>query len=159
MPGEYVSWDEYKKRHAEYNVIDMKNPSCKRCNDCCSMTAMITDEEYENILRYCMNHPKGREVHKRGAERLERYLKHGTLNAMCPFTTEDQRRCGIYFIRPKVCRDFHCSPELNRLDREGHHMKCNRAIAHLFFDIPAWTEEDKLGAIEQERRSKQANDK
>ena len=36
---------------------------------------------------------------------------------MCPFVTYT-KRYDIYSIRPQICRMFHCSSSLNKLDEE-----------------------------------------
>jgi Fe-S-cluster containining protein len=148
--AELMGFKEFIKRELEAKVADYHNPSCKSCNDCCTITAMITDAEYENIKRYITQNAKGREVYRQGMERIKRYAKYGTMYAMCPFSTPT-KRCGIYFIRPHACRTFHCSPELCRFDKEEHHKQCNKSIAHFFFDIGPMTDEEKQRALNQIR--------
>lgn len=94
-------------------VIDYKNPKCIDCNDCCTMTAALTDKEYKTIYKYLTTDPNGIVLYKRAINILQKHLKEGTLYMICPLSL-DSKKCGIYRIRPKACRDFHCSKKLDK---------------------------------------------
>ena len=36
----------------EDKVIDLNNPSCNNCNECCSILTMISEEEYKFYKKY-----------------------------------------------------------------------------------------------------------
>ena len=111
---ETKTFEEFLADNIEGKIIDYNNPKCINCNDCCSMGAVITKEEYKKIGKYITNDVNGIALHKKGLEIIKRYLKEGTLYYKCPFSGEYSKKCGIYNIRPKVCRDFHCSKDLNK---------------------------------------------
>lgn len=107
MP-EKKSFEEYINLLKENEVINMQNPLCIDCNECCSMTAQLEDEEYFDLLEFIKT-KEGKAIYQQGLNRIKRYFRQGTIYMMCPFTDEVTKKCRIYDIRPKVCRSFHCS--------------------------------------------------
>ena len=113
------SVSEFLQHQINGKVIDLKNPNCNNCNECCSLLSMITPEEYNFYLKYFSTDKKGREIFKQGVTRwVEVGRKLNSFNMMCPFISKT-KRCLIYQIRPKVCKEFHCSPSLNKLDKSS----------------------------------------
>jgi Fe-S-cluster containining protein len=92
-------------------VVDLHNPSCVDCNECCSMGAMITPEEYKHLSHFLRKDKRGKEIYNSGLKLIIDHAKHNTLYYMCPFSIN--KRCSIYNKRPEICRAFHCSAELN----------------------------------------------
>ena len=43
---------DFLKNNIKGKVVDLKNPSCNNCNECCSLLTMITPEEYKFYLKY-----------------------------------------------------------------------------------------------------------
>ena len=108
---------DFLKNNIEGKVVDLKNPSCNNCNECCSLLTMITPEEYKFYLKYFTKDKKGREIFIQGVTRwVETGRKLNSFNMICPFTSKT-RRCLIYKIRPQICKEFHCSPNLNKLNK------------------------------------------
>ena len=108
---------EFMQSQKNKEIIDFKNPNCNNCNECCSMLSMITPEEYQFYLKYFSINKRGREIFKEGVTRWVKVgMKANSINMMCPFLSST-KRCLIYQIRPKVCKEFHCSPNLNKLDK------------------------------------------
>lgn len=117
--GTKSSVSEFLQHQINGKVIDLKNPNCNNCNECCSLLSMITPEEYQFYLKYFSTDKKGREIFKQGVTRwVEISRKLNSFNMMCPFISKT-KRCLIYQIRPKVCKEFHCSPSLNKLDKSS----------------------------------------
>ena len=113
------SVSEFLQHQINCKVVDLKNPNCNNCNECCSLLSMITPEEYQFYLKYFSTDKKGREIFKQGVTRwVEISRKLNSFNMMCPFISKT-KRCLIYQIRPKVCKEFHCSPSLNKLDKSS----------------------------------------
>ncbi|MBP3914591.1 YkgJ family cysteine cluster protein [Clostridium sp.] len=113
------SVSEFLQHQINGKVVDLKNPNCNNCNECCSLLSMITPEEYQFYLKYFSTDKKGREIFKQGVTRwVEISRKLNSFNMMCPFISKT-KRCLIYQIRPKVCKEFHCSPSLNKLDKSS----------------------------------------
>ena len=76
---------------------------CEECGGCCELTVLaVTDEEIESIRRYMDE-----------AEFTPRDQGPG----ICPFRLQD-KRCGIYPVRPITCRLHNCSIPRHILDAE-----------------------------------------
>ena len=99
----------------EDKVIDLNNPSCSNCNECCSILTMITEEEYKFYKSYFNKHKDILKAAKERRRKLE--IKTKSISWMCPFST-NTKRCSIYNIRPKTCREFHCKKELNKFNKD-----------------------------------------
>ena len=110
---------EFLQHQINGKVVDLKNPNCNNCNECCSLLSMITPEEYNFYLKYFSTDKKGREIFKQGVTRwVEVGRRSNSFNMMCPFISKT-KRCLIYPIRPRICKEFHCSPSLNKLDKSS----------------------------------------
>ena len=117
--GTKSSVGEFLQHQINGKVIDLKNPNCNNCNECCSLLSMITPEEYNFYLKYFSTDKRGREIFKQGVTRwVEIGMRSNSFNMMCPFISKT-KRCLIYQIRPRICKEFHCSPSLNKLDKSS----------------------------------------
>lgn len=105
------SFEEFINDHVEGNVKDMCNINCSNCNDCCTMGAMLTKEEFELIKKHMKKDKRIKQIAYQGAEKIRKYLENGTIYWICPFSTS-KKRCGIYNIRPRACREFHCDAKI-----------------------------------------------
>lgn len=125
---------EFIESNFEGKITDLENPKCISCNECCSLATMITKNEYNKIKKYLTTDVNGIALYKKGKDLIKRYRKQGTIYFKCPLSLETSKRCGVYKIRPQICRDFHCKKELNKvLDRPLYNEK-GYTIADLFFD-------------------------
>lgn len=106
--AELKSFMEYMSEIQNPEVHNMKNPLCIKCNECCSLLARLTEEEYNGLVEY-LSDGEGKKIYQQCWNKLKRYRRKGTIYMMCPFTDDDTKKCRIYDIRPKVCREFHCS--------------------------------------------------
>lgn len=81
------------------------------CNMCCSNTLAVSKEEIEKIRKYLRTHDV--EIKNRNSV-LGGYVD------KCPFVKDDGR-CGIYEVRPEICRYFFCKRELEsgQFNHEG----------------------------------------
>jgi hypothetical protein len=109
---EYTSFKTFIESHKNPTVIDYNNLTCKDCNDCCSLFAFITSEEYAKLHRFLRE--DGKKIYKDGVQLFEEYLNKGTFYCMCLFSDPITKKCKIYDTRPSICRDFHCSSKLNK---------------------------------------------
>jgi len=125
-----TGYEEFVADHLKDEVTDMHNPECKLCNDCCSMGTMILAEEYEQLKKF-LKTKKGKKIYKESSAKIKKYLDQGIIYYLCPFSTKN-RRCAIYDIRPKACREFHCSPKLNKLEKREISEAEHYTIYHLF---------------------------
>lgn len=115
--AEICTAKDFIKHNLEGKVVDLKNPNCNNCTECCSLLTMITPQEYEFYLKYFTRDKKGREIFIQGVTRWNKIaINANSFNMTCPFISKT-KRCLIYKNRPQVCREFHCSPELNKLDK------------------------------------------
>ena len=113
------SASDYLKDITKAQVIDLKNPNCNNCSECCSLLTMITPDEFEFYLKYFTKDKKGREIFKQGVTRwVEVGRRANSFNMTCPFISKT-KRCLIYQIRPRICKEFHCSASLNKLDKSS----------------------------------------
>lgn len=74
---------------------------CSGCGQCCSALLILSQAEINRIHSYLKQHPEV-ELHNRNSV-LETQFKD-----ICPFLT-DEKRCGIYEVRPEICQGFICS--------------------------------------------------
>ena len=75
-----------------------QNGKCSSCGECCTALLPVTKEELKAIKRYCKkNHIAPVKKHSGVA-----------FDFSCPFRNEAEKKCNIYEVRPKICRDFKC---------------------------------------------------
>lgn len=112
-----INGKEYINNQINGKVIDLNNPNCNNCSECCSLMTMITPKEFECYIKYFSKDKRGREIFKQAVTRWVKVgEKHNSFNMTCPFISKTNR-CLIYSIRPIVCKEFHCSSSLNKLDK------------------------------------------
>ena len=134
MTDKSMTFEEFLKDNMEGEIIDYNNPKCIDCNDCCSMGAVVTEKEYKKIKKYISTDVNGIALYKKGMEIVKRHLDKGTIYYKCPFSGEYSKKCGIYKIRPQVCKDFHCKKELNKQIERPDYNPDNYTIMDLFFE-------------------------
>lgn len=124
---------EYLKQSVEDKTINMQNPTCIACNECCSMDVILTLEEHEKIEAY-LHTPEGVIHFKRMKNKIKRYNHRGIVYGLCPFTDDTTKRCTIYEMRPSICRAYHCGLEdaVIKENRKTHEKA--KSIRDLFFD-------------------------
>lgn len=111
-------------------ITSMDNPDCIKCNECCSMGSMLTDEEYLRLKRFLKKDKRGKMLFNQGIELILSHLKNGVIYWICPFSIN--YRCKIYNTRPNICRMFHCDePELSKMHRNTYDIK-SHTIGDLF---------------------------
>lgn len=107
--------EEFLKNALKAEVVDLENPNCINCSECCSLLTMITDEEYKKYKK--LFNGKYKTIYQQSIKRWKKVAEEkNALNYTCPFITRN-KRCAIYEIRPMVCKDFHCKSSLNKLDK------------------------------------------
>lgn len=110
------SGKEYIQNALKDEVVDLNNPNCINCTECCSLLTMITDEEYKNYKK--LFNGKYKTIYQQSVKRWKDIgRKYNAINQTCPFITST-KRCAIYSIRPKTCKEFHCKPSLNKLNKK-----------------------------------------
>lgn len=77
---------------------------CSKCGNCCSRFLEIYPKEAAKIKKWVRKNrytPNGEEqfVGEDGKQ---------TINMMCPFRNEKEKKCDIYDVRPFICRLFQC---------------------------------------------------
>jgi Fe-S-cluster containining protein len=95
------------------DVTDYNNPNCDNCNDCCTMMAILKEDEYNQLLDLISCDKK---IKKYTLDKIIEYrdslFKNNTLNWMC-FLSNNDKKCMIYEHRPDICKKFHCDSTLN----------------------------------------------
>lgn len=106
---------EFVKSTLEDKVTDLENPNCINCSECCSLFTIITIDEFKNYKK--LFNGKYKNIYNQSVKRWKEIsISKNALNFTCPFITKN-KRCAIYSIRPKTCREFHCKASLNKLDK------------------------------------------
>ncbi len=85
------------------NIVNNCNEKnrCTRCGKCCTDFAFISDGEIAMIKPYLRAHP---EVKEHWAKPIN-----GKIAILCPFYNQEERKCDIYKVRPKICKLFKCN--------------------------------------------------
>lgn len=113
-------------------VIDMKNPNCSNCNQCCSIGTPLSESDYKRIKKYITKDKQGKIAMREAKARLDKYTKKGIVYLLCPFSNNN-RRCSIYKVRPEICKEFHCDSEIHaNFNKEEFHKNKYKLIIDLF---------------------------
>jgi len=94
-----------------------KNGECSCCGQCCSNYLPLTQEEIKQIKYYIKKH----------GIKAQNHLIPTTAMAdlTCPFLDNSkEKKCTIYEVRPRVCRDFICDPKQRLIPDMQYAMKC-----------------------------------
>jgi hypothetical protein len=76
---------------------------CKQCGKCCGIVP-ITEEEKDTIIKYCK---------KNNVQPRNTILELSSIT--CKFLDNDNK-CMIYDVRPRICRNFYCNVEFDKLE-------------------------------------------
>ena len=101
---------------------------CSRCGSCCTDFAYISDAEISKIKRYLKKHPVKEEHDKPDFT--------GRIPMLCPFHNAIERKCNIYEVRPKVCREFQCNKSIEEI--EAIKQKFTARKYHNSIDLLSW---------------------
>lgn len=74
---------------------------CSGCGNCCGNVLPITKIEIATIKQYIKKHKIKPIIHG----------QKGTIDCMCPFRDEVNKKCIIYSVRPFICRDYQCNKD------------------------------------------------
>lgn len=90
-------------RDMQKGVINFtNNGECSNCGKCCSALLPMTDKEFKTLKTFVR-------YYKYKPHKVILPLADGAVNSMtCPFRNEETKRCDVYSIRPRICRDFKC---------------------------------------------------
>lgn len=110
-------------------VVDMKNPDCKNCNECCTITASVSKAELKAMKRYVSRH---KDVKRLINKNVENMVSLG-VNMYCPFSDKETKKCLVYPVRPEVCKEFHCAKE--KTDKFKRIVRSNKFIIGDLFGI------------------------
>ena len=132
MTDRIRSFEDFLSDNVKGEIVDYNNPNCISCNDCCSLATVITKKEYNRIKKYLTTDVNGIALYKQGKELIKRYRKDGIIYFKCPLSLEYSKKCGIYKIRPQICRDFHCKSELNKVKQRPKYGEHEYTIFDLF---------------------------
>lgn len=84
--------------------------SCSGCSSCChGMTLPITEEEAERMADYAAK----KKYLPAPLEYMPGPWAQPGRKARCPFL--DKGRCVVYPVRPKICRDFLCCMDEDKM--------------------------------------------
>lgn len=91
--------------HGVYDLTD--NGKCIECGSCCSNLLWLTQSEIKRIKNYISAN------HITESKRIFPTRDGTVLDLTCPFldTTKKDKKCKIYRVRPKICKEFICDPK------------------------------------------------
>lgn len=131
MPFKKSSMNEFIKDGLKDQIIQMNNPNCVDCAECCSMGTELTDEEFQGLSKFLKKDKYGKFLYEYGVRIVWTYYKKGTIYWLCPFSYN--KRCRIYSKRPAICRNFHCDKDPQGLKEfRDSYPKGSHTIADLF---------------------------
>lgn len=74
---------------------------CSTCGRCCSAILCVSKTELKKIKKYLREHPEVKLTNRNNVVATE-------FKDVCPFLN-GENRCGIYAVRPEICRHFLCA--------------------------------------------------
>lgn len=86
---------------------------CSSCGNCCSNVLPLTATEIKSIKRYVKKKHITPEHHTISCSATD------SVDWLCPFRDEVNKRCNIYEARPAICRLFKCDGHVDPLIRIG----------------------------------------
>ena len=96
---ETIKAKDYMKRGSGITDLTV-NGECAKCGECCTDILPMDYNEVAKIRKYVQaNHIKQQDHH----------VRPGEVDCTCPFLNLDTKKCMIYPVRPKICREFLCS--------------------------------------------------
>lgn len=131
MPKE-MSLKEMFDGWNEQKVANFENPHCVNCSECCSAFSFITPQEFEGLLKFLLTTDEGKKIFEDGRKLFNSHLDKKIFYGMCLFADMTIHRCKIYDKRPQICKDFHCSEKLNKVDRNKIGLNGFRLMGQLF---------------------------
>ena len=93
--------------NGNYNYC--QDGKCTGCGKCCSNLLPLSFDEVEQIKKY---------VKKNNIKKVSHLIpiNSGSFDLNCPFMENTgNKRCRIYSVRPRVCRDFICDPAQRKI--------------------------------------------
>lgn len=98
----FAKFEEYQR--TEKKVVDLTdNGKCVGCGNCCSNRLPLSNKEKIVIRNYIKKHNIKPQIHCVP-------LADKIVDLTCPFMRNfGNKRCVIYDVRPRVCREFLCS--------------------------------------------------
>jgi Fe-S-cluster containining protein len=96
------TWDEMLERDKTIQDFTI-NGKCSNCGNCCNDMIPLTKGDIHRIKIY---------IEKNNIKPIwhgQRFMATATLDAMCPFRDDDNKKCIIYSVRPAVCKAMYCN--------------------------------------------------
>ena len=126
-------------------VVDYNNPNCINCKDCCGNNTPVLLSEYNSLLKYFKT-KEGKEIFKAARKiKLEadrKLIEDNIVDFSCPFNSKNCR-CKIYYHRPSVCKDFHCSKDLLKKDYNKDNYNVDHITINDLFEKKEYVEKKR----------------
>lgn len=107
------------------NCVDGK---CSGCGECCADLLPVTPEEIRKIRAYVEKHHI--KEHKNAP-----FFDPNAVDLTCPLRNNKERRCEVYPVRPKICREFICSKSLQQAKHDRDLIHASRAPHSMRWEI------------------------
>jgi hypothetical protein len=104
-----ISIVDYFNSVQKFEPVDLKNPKCINCNECCGIMVNISKFEMEKIKRF-LRRNRGIVKKINSKNKILPLSNDIGLDLRCPFSID--KKCIINSVKPEICEKFHCSPEL-----------------------------------------------
>lgn len=110
-----------------FDAINMRvydftnNGKCSNCGACCSNLLPMSDSEKSAIHAYIKKHNIKEQRHAYPTSDI-------TINLVCPFRSDAERKCLIYPVRPLICRNFQCNKTPEQVIDKRFMLKDYRAV-------------------------------
>lgn len=132
---------------------------CKKCAQCCNITAQISKKEVKAIRDYLKKNPKIlTQVNAETVRRREALLANKEASIRCFFRDPLTLKCLIYEIRPMICRSYKCWVSRDGTDKETLRLKKNKYLIADVLDFPRDLLARILYKIECEKRGVEYKD-
>lgn len=108
--------------HGVYNFC--RKGKCSCCGACCTNILPMTEQEVNDIKEFLKTHPDIKPHNYLVAPAVAQ------MDLTCPFLDETkEKKCMIYEVRPRICRDFICDP------KQRKHFDVKNKIECKYFDV------------------------
>lgn len=112
----------------ENGVYDFtKDGKCSNCGGCCSRFLPVSKREIRNIRKYILKHRIKQQKHIVSTATQ-------TIDFICPFRDNTEKKCVIYAVRPAICKDFQC-------DKPRKKIEADKTMYHGRYDVVDMTYE------------------
>ena len=123
----YFKLEDLPKHVETYsnNCIDGK---CSGCGECCVDLLPCSPAEISRIKKYVKEH-------RIKEHRQAPFFDPNATDLSCPFRNQQTKKCGVYPVRPYICRSFTCAKTREDAIRDRDLIHKDRAVHSLRWEV------------------------